>query len=112
MEILIKTGVVVIIGLIFWAAHLTIRSRRYFTIKLFNGEPRVVGGKATAPVLELIRDVAAHNGIMKGTISGVEAPLGVRLEFSRSIPEPARQQLRNGWGILRWKPSSNPARKQ
>lgn len=113
MEILLKVGVaVIVIGLVFWATHRTIRSRRYFTIKLINGEPRVVQGKATAPVLALVRDVTSHNGIQSGTISAVEAPVGVRLEFSRSIPEPTRQQMRNGWGILKWKPGGSPARKR
>ncbi len=112
MEILLKVGAVVILGLIGWSAYQASRPRRYFTIKLSSGEPRVVQGKATGPVLAMIRDVASHNALKTGTISAVEAPLGVRLEFSRSIPEPARQQMRNGWGILKWKPGASPARKR
>ncbi len=112
MEIVLKVGVVIIIGLIGWAAYQASRPRRYFTIKLGNGEPKVVHGKATGPVLALIRDVASHNGLKSGTISAIQAPQGVRLEFSRSIPEPARQQMRNGWGILKWKPGANPSRKR
>jgi Protein of unknown function (DUF3634) len=112
MGIIVQAGAVVVVGLLMWGLWQASQPHRFFTIRLVDGEPTIVKGNATPAVLGLVREVAAFNGVKKGRISGVPGPLGIRLEFSKSIPQAARQQMRNGWGALGWKAGSVKARRR
>jgi hypothetical protein len=112
IKLLLQCTTFVFVVLILRALWQAGRPHRHFTIRLADGEPKVVKGTATPALLRLVNEVASYNNLKKGWISGVASGSVIRLEFSKSIPEPARQQMRNGWGILRWKPSSSPARKR
>jgi Protein of unknown function (DUF3634) len=112
MGIILQAGVVVVIGVVIWNLWRAAQPHRYFTIRLVKGEPKAVKGQVTTAVLSLVRDVARFNGVEKGWISGVPGPMGIRLEFSRSIPEAARQQIRNGWGTLGWKVGAAKGRRR
>jgi hypothetical protein len=111
MILFIRAVALVFGGFLIWTLWRAGRPTRYFTIRIVHGDPRAVHGTVTPALLRLVREVAAFNDLKEGRISGVERGSGVGLEFSRSIPAPARQQLRNGWGSLGWKAPSGRARR-
>ena len=112
MGILIQLAAIIFVACLMRALWKAARPLHYFTIRVVNGEPKAVEGKVTPALLGLVREVAAFNGLKKGWVSGVAGPMGIRLEFSRSISEEARQQLRNGWGALGWKVGMSKARRR
>src|SRR5438270_7188611 len=72
-----------------------------FWVKIRNGVPTVGRGKVARPFLQDLADVLGEYPVERGWVGGVRRGLHVRLEFSRSIPEPCRQRLRNLWNAQR-----------
>ena len=100
MGILVSVVAVILVGFVAWGLWRAGGPAGSFAIRLVDGEPKAVRGKVTPSVLNLVRDVARFHGLKQGRISGKPGPMGTRLEFSRDIPQFARQQIRNGWGAL------------
>ena len=59
-------------------------------------------GTVTPAFLTRVREVAAANGVSRGVVSGFAHGEFIRLRFSKDVPEPARQQLRNWWASSGW----------
>ena len=90
--------------LIFFGLWKVLQPRPAFKIKLVSGRGEDVMGTATPALMDLVVDVARHNHVESGWVAGIPSGNRIRLIFSKSFPQPAQQQIRNGWGILRWKP--------
>src|SRR5947209_7840772 len=82
-------------------AWLLANTNYVFWVKIRNGVPAVGRGKVARPVLQDLADVLGEYPIERGWVGGVRRGLRVKLEFSRSIPEPCRQRLRNLWNAQR-----------
>jgi hypothetical protein len=111
VEILFQGVIIVLVGLVLRGLWRAGRPQPYFTVRVVNGEPKAVQGTVTPALLRLVAEVVAFNQVKSGRIWGVESSGWIRLKFSKSIPEPARQQLRNGWGAMGWKGPSKKARR-
>jgi hypothetical protein len=98
MELLLKILVVAsLVGLIWFM----IQPRFVFYVRIDAGQPRVTKGKVTAAFLDVIGETCQRNGVARGWVGGVAKGREIALEFSRSIPQPCRQQLRNMWMMHR-----------
>jgi hypothetical protein len=89
-------------GLIIWSLWRAGQPRRVFVIRIAGGEPRAVARAVTPAFLECVREVAAEHGIETGRVWGLARGARIRLAFSRQIPAPARQQVRNWWAVSGW----------
>jgi hypothetical protein len=108
-EAVLVLAVVIVIGSL-WRAS---QPRRCFLVRVVRGEPRVVSGTVTPGFLRLIREVAERNGVTAGHVAGVARGSSIGLTFSRHFSQPARQQLRNGWGVCGWRSKPRaPARRR
>lgn len=78
-------------------AWLLANANYLFWVRIRNGVPTVAHGKVSRPFLQDLADVLGEFPIERGWVGGVRQGMRVKLEFSRSIPEPCRQRLRNLW---------------
>src|SRR5262245_2668419 len=90
--------VALVIGLV-WLAF---RPRYVFVVRIQAGEARVSRGKITPAFVQHISEACARNGVARGWVGGVQRGRRIVLSFSRGIPEPCRQQLRNLWALHGW----------
>ena len=98
LEILVKIVVVsAFIGLIYYA----LQPRYVFVVKIADGVLQVTRGRLTANFLAEMEEAVTRNGVRHGWVGGVGRGGKVGLAFSRSIPGPCRQQLRNLWVMQR-----------
>ena len=67
-----------------------------FHVRIVDGRPVLRRGKVTAEFLKVAGEVC-NKGVTRGWIGGVRRGRRVSLSFSRSIPPPCRQRLRNLW---------------
>ena len=104
MELLPK---LILVALLAWALWAACRPRCAFVVRLADGLPRLVRGKATAAFLERVREVCNQYGVLSGTVRGIIARRRISLSFS-GIPLPGQQQLRNWWAMSGW--SARPTR--
>ena len=102
MDLLVKAAFFVVGCLIIRAIWRACGPDRHFVVELRQGEPRVVSGTVTPAFLRLVRDIAGWNEVKSGRVIGISRGAGIGLEFSRSFPAAARQQIRNGWGTMGW----------
>jgi hypothetical protein len=94
VELLIKLLVVALItGALWWA----IQPRYTFVIRIKGGVPHVARGKVTAAFLQQLGQVCAELEVSQGWVGGVQRGRRLSLVFSRSIPPPCQQRLRNVW---------------
>ena len=71
-----------------------------FLIKIRDGRAIVTRGKVTSDFVETVVEVCREYAVKSGWVGGVRrGPRETRLVFSRSIPKPCQQRLRNVWGI-------------
>jgi hypothetical protein len=82
-------------------AWLIANARYVFWVRIRNGAPSVGRGKVAAPFLRDLLDVCGQYSIERGWVGGLRRGRRIQLVFSRSIPEPCRQQLRNLWNLQR-----------
>ena len=103
MAELLSQGVVVLVaGLVIWGLWRIGRPRPVFVVRIADGEPRAVAGTVTPAFLQCVREVAASYGIASGRVTGTACGHLIRLHFSRQIPEPGRQKMRNWWATSGW----------
>ena len=76
-------------------------TRYAFLVKIEDGALRVTRGKVTANFLAEMDEACTRNGVRHGWIGGVGRGDKVTLTFSRGIPRPCQQQLRNLWVMRR-----------
>lgn len=94
MDLLFKIAV---LGVIVAAGWSMVQPRYRFVIQIKDGSPRVSKGKVAQPFLTEVGEVCTQNGVRRGWVGGVQQGSLVALRFSRSVPPPCRQQLRNAW---------------
>jgi hypothetical protein len=104
MEFLLNGFVLLVAGLVVWSLWRAREGPRLFIVRIAAGEARSVKGTVTRSFLDQVGNVAAEQGIRKGTVAGVAQGGRIRLMFSRQFPEGARQRVRNWWGIHGWRP--------
>lgn len=68
-----------------------------FVIAIENGTPRAIRGTVSPGVLGALAEICADCGVRTGTVRGVPEGDRIRLEFSRNLPRPFQQQVRNWW---------------
>ena len=88
-------GKLVIIALVTGVVWLILQGRSRFVITVHQGQARLKSGRATAAFLRAIEDVLRDQGIQTGSVRGVAWTGQTVLRFSRTIPEPCRQRIRN-----------------
>jgi Protein of unknown function (DUF3634) len=102
MTFVVKCIGLVLAALIVWELWRASRPRPIFVVRLSDGEPRTRTGVVTAAFLQRLREISAVHGIRTGQVRGMSSGRRIRLEFSRDIPDAARQQLRNWWAVSGW----------
>ncbi|ANB02551.1 DUF3634 family protein [Ectothiorhodospira sp. BSL-9] len=78
-------------GLLIWHARIA------FVVKLQDGKAQAQRGTPPPDFLRGCGDVARMYGIKQGRIRGIRSGQGIRLSFSRDIPEHTHQPFRNVW---------------
>jgi hypothetical protein len=103
MDLLAKLVALLIGGAIVWSLWRGVRPRPVFVVRIAGGEPRAVAGTVTPAFLALLREVAADHAVKAGEVCGRALGGRIRLEFSRQVPESARQRVRNWWVVSGWR---------
>ena len=90
--------------IILWIAGLVLvwyllRPRYAFIVRMEAGAARLTRGKVTDAFLEDLRLACRDEPNATGWVSGVHRGRRVVLRFSRRIPLPLRQRLRNVWSL-------------
>ena len=85
-------SLLVAIALIWWLMKLG--RGALFEIRLAPGKVQVKRGKVSPAFIEQARQILRHETV-RGRILGQRYGDGVKLVFSRSIPEPVAQRFRN-----------------
>lgn len=96
MEWIGKLVFLVLVAAALWWA---MQPRYAFLICIAGGVPRVTRGKVTSAFLQQVGEVCAEEGLSRGWVGGVPRGRQMALVFSRSIPPPCRQRLRNLWAL-------------
>jgi hypothetical protein len=79
------------------------RPASVFVVRVRGGVPRTAQGKVTQAFLSFIAQLCREESVSSGEIRGVPRGRQIALWFSGSIPDGARQRLRNWWGISGWR---------
>ncbi len=74
-------------------------SRAVFRIRIKGGIPTLAGGKVDGAFLDDLAEICRRDRIDRGTVRGVVEGKRVALAFSKGIPKPARQHIRNVWNL-------------
>lgn len=82
-----------VLGLVLFLRHVRVR----FIIELVGGGARVRRGDPPAAFVRGCNEVARLYRLRAGRVFGVRTARGIELQFSKDIPERARQPLRNVW---------------
>jgi hypothetical protein len=96
MELVAK---LVVVGLVAAALWWACQPRFVFLVRIKYGEQHVARGKVTRAFLQQVAEVCGAAGVKRGWVGGVQRGKHTTLLFSRSIPAPCRQQLRNRWAL-------------
>ncbi len=78
-------------------ALIILHARVVFVLELADGRALVRRGRVPLGFPGACEDVARLHRVRQGRITGVRGAGGVRLAFSREIPERTRQAFRNVW---------------
>ena len=92
---------IALVGLVVAALCLAWQPRYLFKVRIDGGSALLAKGKLTAAFLEEIGHVCAEAKIRRGWFGGFRRGRQVVLAFSRSIPPPLQQRLRNLWVLHR-----------
>jgi hypothetical protein len=90
-------GSLAVVALLAGAVWWVIQPRYAFMIRIEDGVPRLETGKVTAAFLQEVGQVCPEQGVSEGWIGGVQRGQRTSLAFSRNIPLPCQQRLRNLW---------------
>lgn len=71
--------------------------RYLFVIRIVDGRGRLTNGKATSAFVADAAEACADFNVRNAWLGGVKRGGRVTLAFSRTIPPPCRQRLRNLW---------------
>jgi hypothetical protein len=88
-----------LVGLVIGAFYLALQPRYLFMVRIQSGLVRLARGKLTRSSLEEIEQVCREARITRGWIGGLRRGRRVVLAFSRTIPSPYQQRLRNLWTL-------------
>jgi hypothetical protein len=98
LEIAVQLVVVAaVLAVIFVLLQTALAPRFQFMIQINGGELRVTKGKVPADFLDHVREVCREFDINAGWVGGVKRGKGIALKFSRDVPPPCQQRLRNVW---------------
>jgi hypothetical protein len=96
MEIVAK---LLTVGLILFVVWLVLQPRYLFTIEIADGKVRKTRGKVPAGFLEDVVSICGENKVRSGSIRALARGKRTSLSFSRQIPGPLGQKLRNAWNL-------------
>ncbi len=88
-------------ALLLWLFWLAMQARYVFVIRIGPGSARLDKGRAPAEFVHAVGEVCTEFHIQRGWVGGVWHGRRVRLKFSRHIPPPCQQRLRNLWTAQR-----------
>lgn len=92
-------AVVVVVLLILKLA----RPDAVFVIELQDGTAKASHGVVVQGFLSLVEETAKEFMITRGEIRGIARQDEIALWFSKDLPQPFRQRLRNAWVMSGWK---------
>lgn len=98
MRELLGLGVVLVFGYFLWTAF---KPQYAFVIAIRAGAARLTHGKATQAFIDAVSEVCGECELLRGEVRGIRQKHGLRLEFSRHVPAPCRQRIRNIWAMQR-----------
>src|SRR2546423_13866593 len=93
--------VVAVVVLVVAAAWWWAPSRDHFVVRVDNGVARAVRGKVTAAFLREVGEICQEYGVRRGEVYGQMWRRRVRLSFSRTLPPPRQQRLRDVLPVLK-----------
>jgi Protein of unknown function (DUF3634) len=96
MEFFRNLAILAALALMLW---LVLRRRYTFVVRIEGGTPRVTKGRVPRRFLDDITAVCRAEALDRGRVYGVIRSRSTTLTFSREIPPPVRQQLRNAWQV-------------
>jgi hypothetical protein len=94
VELFYKIAVGVLVAA---ALYYAFQPRYHFMIRVHQGTAHLARGKVTADFVAETAKVCAEFHINRAWVGGVLRGKRMALAFSRSIPPPCRQRLRNLW---------------
>ena len=81
------------------AVLLACRPRPVFVIRIRDGTARAARGPVPQAFVGQVQDVCREQHLSTGTIRGFLVRKRIVLAFSRHIPPPCHQRIRNIWNI-------------
>jgi Protein of unknown function (DUF3634) len=99
LELILELGLVILGAVVIYAAW---RPRCAFVVRITDGAPRVAKGTVTKAFVQEIGETCKRHSVQNGVVRGVVQGRRIALGFSRGLPPPCRQQLRNLWAISGW----------
>jgi hypothetical protein len=85
-----------------WALWTAVRPRPAFVVRIKRGVPRVASGTVTRAFLQEIAETCSRHGVIHGAVRGIVNGRRITLAFTRGMPPPCQQQLRNLWALSGW----------
>jgi hypothetical protein len=89
-------------ALVVWALWSALRPRSAFIVRIKGGVPRVTRGTVTRAFLQEIAETCGRHDVSNGVVRGVVEGRRITLAFTRGMPPPCQQQLRNLWALSGW----------
>jgi hypothetical protein len=93
-------GKLVLVALAVATVWWIIQPRYIFIVRIAQGVPRATKGKVTAAFLHQIDQACSEYKVSRGWVGGVPRGRQIALAFSRGMPPPCRQRIRNLWAML------------
>jgi len=94
-----RTTELVAVILILVAVLLACRPRPVFVIRIRDGTARASRGPVPPAFVGQVDDICREQHISNGTIRGFLVRKRIILAFSRQIPPPCQQRIRNIWNV-------------
>jgi len=94
LQIIAYLVLLVVVGAIAWVIW---HGRAEFVVRIRDGRPERFRGPVGKEFLRDLEEICRREEIPAGTIRGKRDGGRVVLQFSRQIPQPCQQQIRNAW---------------
>jgi hypothetical protein len=94
--LVLAVALTVILGII----RVAVARQYVFMVVIRRGEVQVTKGNVPAEFLAHVREVCDEHAVRSGWIGGVLRGKNTALKFSRQIPPPTQQRLRNYWFVI------------
>jgi hypothetical protein len=111
-ETIVNTIGTIAVLAVLWGMWRTVLGTALFKVVFRNGKAVADRGTVTKAFLDHVDRVFTAENISSGKITGWPSGKLVRLSFSRQIPEPVRQQVRNWWAVNGWPAPHRRTRKE